>query len=79
MASITITIGPVTATREIGNARAQQYALLYAQARAVPDTATDQEKLDAVVDGMVAHVRAVARRQHVDNAGRDAGGEFDVG
>ncbi len=77
MAEVRITIGPLAASVTIDNAVAEKYARLYAAALGTPDSASDQEKLQAVVHGAVDHIHRRALRQAQDDAVRQAETDFE--
>lgn len=66
MASLTLTIGQLTATVSANNTKASN--LLNAYADAIGATGTNQEKADAVVRALVQHMREQAHRQRHNEA-----------
>lgn len=76
MASITITVGPVTATRTYADdARAGQVLGLFADAVGIPGNLGAQARLGAVVDELARIIVHRARNQHVAAAAATAEGE----
>ncbi len=68
--SISITVGPTTATRNYGvaNAKARDTLLAFYTAQGLgPENATDSDKLLAIIDWLSATIRNRAVRQYVDN------------
>lgn len=64
--SITITTGPLTASRSFANDAAAQAVLLRcAEAIGVPDGATNQQKLQQVVNWCVTQIQEQARQRRV--------------
>lgn len=78
MAEVRITIGPLSVGVTIDNAVAEKYARR-AAALGTPDSASDQEKLQAVVHGAVDHIHRRAMRQAQDDAVRQAETDFERG
>lgn len=70
MASLTITVGPLTSKIDADNTKAN--ALLTQYAAAIGADGTNQEKLDAVVRSLVAHMRYEGRRHRHNRAAVDA-------
>lgn len=66
MASLILTIGQLTATVTANNAKAS--ALLEQYAASLGATGTNQQKADAVVRGLVQHMREQAQRQRANVA-----------
>lgn len=62
MASLTLTIGTLTATYTATNAKAQNVLLRYAAA--IGADGTNQEKADAVVNALVRHMIEEGKRDH---------------
>lgn len=81
MASITITVGAVTATRTYAdNARAGQALGLFADAVGIPGNLGAQARLEAVVDELARIIVHRARNQHVAAAAATAeDGARDIG
>lgn len=71
MASITITVGPITATKTTTDATAQALLNDFIAAYAGPVNGTNQQKADWFVTQVVKYVREVANGQNVRSA-RDA-------
>lgn len=71
MASITITVGPVTATKTAGDAAAQAILADYIAAYSGPVNGTNQQKLDWIVTDLVRHIREVANGASI-KAAKDA-------
>lgn len=71
MASITITVGPLTATKTAGDAAAQAILNDYIVAYNGPVNGTNQQKLDWIVTDLVRHIREVANGASV-KAAKDA-------
>ncbi len=72
MAVLSLTVGPVTATRTINTATAMtsigNYLLVYGG----PVEDTNQEKLDWLLDHLVAHIREVSIGYKREVAGKTA-------
>lgn len=68
MASITITVGPITATKTAGDAAAQAILADYIAAYNGPVNGTNQQKLDWIVTDLVRHIREVANGYNVKSA-----------
>lgn len=71
MASITITVGQVTATKNAGDAAAANILADYVAAYGGPVNGTNQQKLDWIVTDLVRHIREVANGASV-KAAKDA-------
>ena len=71
MAAITITVGPLTATRSAGDVAAQAILNDYITAYSGPVNGTNQQKLDWIVGDLVRHIRETANGASVKVA-RDA-------
>ena len=84
MATISITIGAVSASRTVANDAKAAAALaeFYADAQMGPDTATQREKLQAIITWFVRHVQSRASLRYVQQqravAEAAAAGLFDV-
>ena len=78
MASLTMTIGPLTATVSADNTKAAN--LLNAYADAVGATGTNQQKADTVLASLVQHMRQEAHRHRnnvvIEQAMTDLQGEL---
>jgi hypothetical protein len=61
MATLSLTIGPVTATREIVTATALTSINNYLAAYGGPMNGTNQQKVDWYFDHLIAHTREVSR------------------
>lgn len=70
MATLAITVGPLTSTVTADNAKAT--ALFTQYAAAIGATGTNQQKLDAIIRGLVEHMKQTARRQRYNQATVDA-------
>lgn len=60
MATITVTIGAVSSTKNAANATAQTIIADYIAAQNGPTTGTNQEQLDWFLTNLMGQVRAVA-------------------
>lgn len=76
MATLTLTVGPITATVTAGNAQAA--TILNAYADAIGATGTDQERTNAVVHSLARHIVGVARNQRQEAARLAAQAEIDL-
>lgn len=67
--TIAITVGPLSRSRQFQNDTKSSAALLafYDAYELGPDTATNGEKLDAVIDWLVEQVVAVSTQQYVES------------
>lgn len=77
MATITVTVGPITSTKTANNAMAQEIILDYIASQRGPIHGTDQEKVDWFLRDLMQTVKFLANgyRQKVlqDEATRNAG------
>ncbi len=60
MATLSLTVGPVTATRTVATATAMTSIGNYLAAYGGPVAGTNQEKLDWYFDHLIAHTREVS-------------------
>lgn len=75
MATLSPTVGPVTATRTVATATAMTSIGNYLLAYGGPVTGTNQEKVDWLLDHLVAHIREVSigyKRRMAEQAAKEA-------
>lgn len=65
MASLTVTVGPVSGSVSADNGKASELLNLYIAARNGPVAGTNAEKLQFVAQSLVAYLRDVARNEHI--------------
>jgi len=70
MATLTLTIGALTATVSADNTKASN--LLNAYAKAIGATGTNQQKANAVIASLVQHMREQAHRERKNEATGEA-------
>ncbi len=75
MATLSLTVGPVTATRTVTTATAMTSIGNYLLAYGGPVAGTNQEKLDWYFDHLIAHTREVSigyKRRMAEQAAKEA-------
>jgi hypothetical protein len=66
--TLSITAGPLSSTvTAADDAKAQAILTWYARSLGVPDSATNQQKLDAVVEGIRAHIVRESRNGYINS------------
>ena len=64
MASLTLSVGPVTATKEADNTKAAEILELFVDATGGPSDGTNQEKAQHIVDVLAEWMVTKARREY---------------
>lgn len=65
MATLTLTVGSITATKTATNAKANEILSLFIESQGGPMDGTSQEKLDFVLNELANYLRGNARRMRI--------------